>query len=48
MKDAFIVVGRVLTLALTYSLLLVLLGVLAEDSHAPDVMASAPPTVLIH
>jgi hypothetical protein len=47
MKDAFIVLGRVLTLALTYSLLLVLLGVLAEDSHAPAAMASAPPAALV-
>jgi hypothetical protein len=46
MKDAFIILGRVVALALTYSLLLVLLGVLAEDSHAPAVMASASPVIV--
>ena len=46
MKDAFIILGRVLALALTYSLLLVLLGVLAEDSHAAAVMASASPVIV--
>jgi hypothetical protein len=48
MKDTFIIMGRALTLVLMYSLLLVLLGVLAEDSHAPSVMASAPTAVMIH
>jgi hypothetical protein len=48
MKDTFIILGRALTLVLMYSLLLVLLGVLAEESHAPAVMASAPPAVVTH
>jgi hypothetical protein len=48
MKDTFIILGRALALVLTYSLLMVLLSVLAEDSHAPAVMASAPTSVVIH
>jgi hypothetical protein len=48
MRSAFIIVGRASALALTFSLLFTLLGVLAEDAHAPAVMASAPPAVMIH
>ena len=48
MRSTLIVVGRASALALTLSLLFTLLGVLAEDAHAPAIMASAPPEVMIH
>ncbi len=48
MKDSFIVLGRALALVLTYGLLLTLLSVLAEDAHAPAIMASAPSAVVFH
>jgi hypothetical protein len=47
MRSTFNIVGKALALALTYSLLFTLLGVLAEDAHPPVVMASAPSAVMI-
>jgi hypothetical protein len=48
MRKNFIIVGRALALALTFTLLLALLAILAEDAHTPGTMASAPSTMTIH
>lgn len=48
MRSTFIIVGRALALVVTYSILLTLLAILAEDAHAPAVMASLPSAAVIH
>jgi hypothetical protein len=48
MRRNFIIVGRAVALALTLSLLVALLAILAEDGHAPTTMANAPSPVTVH